>query len=160
MEMKLFWNLLLFILLKYILWRTTLCFSYNLLECVSSTFLHLKSCSAKIFASLPSYLNDLELHPLINTIHSDVIPLHSVITERKLSTRFGSELMGNFDHSIISTFLRSNTGVGQESLADSLHFNSSQRGFVESGSGLCGGQSNSLCITLLCVMIHKVMLKY
>ncbi|XP_051526065.1 uncharacterized protein LOC127424703 [Myxocyprinus asiaticus] len=51
--------------------------------------------------------------------------------------------MGIFDHSSRSAFVRSDTDVGREGLARSLHSNSSQRCSIGLRSGLCAGQSSS-----------------
>ena len=51
--------------------------------------------------------------------------------------------MGIFDHSSRSAFVRSQTDVGREGLALSLHSKSSQRCSIGSRSGLCAGQSSS-----------------
>ena len=56
---------------------------------------------------------------------------------------FRSVLMGIFDHSTRSAFVRSHTDVGREGLALSLHSNSSQRCSIGLRSGLCAGQSSS-----------------
>ena len=51
--------------------------------------------------------------------------------------------MATFDHSSISTFVRSDTDVGQEGLARSLRSKSPQRCSIGLRSGLCVGQSSS-----------------
>ena len=68
-------------------------------------------------------------------------------------------IMGIFDHSSRSSFVRSQTDVGQEGLALSLHSNSSQRCSIRMRSGLCAHQSssstpNSLLMSLWTCFVH------
>ena len=51
--------------------------------------------------------------------------------------------MGIFDHSFSSAVVRSDTDVGREDLAHSLHSNLSQRCSIRLKLGLCAGQSIS-----------------
>ena len=114
-------------------------------------------CQKYLLICLYTHMNLSDIPFLIHRVY-DIGPPFAAITAStllgKLSTKFRSVFMGIFDHSSSSAFVRSDTDVGPEGLAHSLHSNSSQRSSIGLGSGLCAGLSSSSTPNLL---IHVFM---